>query len=253
LGGLPGALTKESFIECNLSGYRDPESLSALFHAARDKGLSGEIPIIFFDEFDCELLGVQFFWLKHFLSPIQDDTFISATGSHPIGKAIFVFAGGICSTFSKFQAELEKIDKEGKKPLHKGSDFLSRLKGHIDVVGITPVDDSDRAVDSMPDDYFTKAALRFYTIRRAIILRELLRAHAPGILSEDGTNEARISEAVVRALLDEPKYRHGVRSMEAVIRISSVDRRFSSESLPRGEQLQMHVSGRFCIAAPRAH
>ncbi|MFG6515810.1 AAA family ATPase [Sulfitobacter sp. TB366] len=251
LSGFAETLTQDSFIECNLSGYRDPENLSSVFDAARDMRLSGKIPVIFFDEFDCDLSGSKFFWLKQFLSPIQDGTFTSSFGSHPIGKSIFVFAGGICSTFSKFQSELEKSYNAGEKPSHKGRDFLSRLKGHIDVDGITPMDDNDLPVDTAPENYFNSADFRRYTFRRSIILRELLKEHAGTVFS--GNDEARISDSVIRAFLSEPGYKHGVRSMEAIIRMSSIDRRFSAECLPRKAQLLMHASDRFCTATPGSH
>ena len=44
-------------------------------------------------------------WLKYFLAPMQDGVFRVGDSIHPIGKAIFVFAGGTSSTYNQFCGE----------------------------------------------------------------------------------------------------------------------------------------------------
>ena len=60
----------------------------------RDLGLSGKLPLVFWDEFDTALEGQPLGWLRYFLAPMQDGAFQDGQITHPIGRAIFVFAGG---------------------------------------------------------------------------------------------------------------------------------------------------------------
>jgi len=78
----------------NLSQFRGPEELSPAFHLVRDAVLKGRVPLVFFDEFDSSVGGIRLFWLKYLLAPMQDGEFLERGVVHPIGKAIFVFAGG---------------------------------------------------------------------------------------------------------------------------------------------------------------
>ncbi len=240
LQGRAADLIKESFIECNLSGLSSASDLATFFHRARDKRLIGKVPVIFFDEFDCTIADRPLYWLQFFLSPIQDGQFTANNESHPIGKAIFVFAGGIAPSFTEFASLASGTSGS------KGTDFLSRLQGHIDVEGIMP--NAPELRDSPAAAYFENDDLRVFALRRAILLRELLMLHAADSISHAGrVKRAEISEAVVRAFLSEPNFRHGVRSLEAIIRMSSVagHPHFNSEQLPTAEQLSMHVSKRF--------
>jgi hypothetical protein len=88
----------------------------------------------------------------------------------------------------------------------KGPDFVSRLRGHVDVLGPDPMNESDR----------------MYPIRRAILLRALLERRAPRLLRGERAN---IDEGVLSALLTVPRYRHGARSIEAILAMSAVSGR----------------------------
>ena len=79
-------------ITFNLSQFNEdnPSELYQAFHAVRDIGLSGKIPLVFWDEFDSKGLA----WLRYFLAPMQDGEFQEGQLIHNIGKSIFVFAGG---------------------------------------------------------------------------------------------------------------------------------------------------------------
>ena len=84
--------------------------------------------------------------------------------------------------------------------------------------------------------------------RRAILLRHFLEKNLQDIMDEDN-KVARIDDNVVRAFLLVPNYKHGVRSMEAIVQmatISRASRRFQRASVPSKAQLEMHVdAGRF--------
>lgn len=71
-------------------------------------------------------------WLKYFLAPMQDGAFKDGETMHPLGRAIFVFAGGTSSTFAEFAGG----NPDDHTPSHdfkdaKGPDFVSRLRGSV--------------------------------------------------------------------------------------------------------------------------
>jgi hypothetical protein len=172
--------------ECNLTALSDPEDLAHYFQLARNSVLRGKVPLLFFDEFDCSVEQTKYYWLKHFLAPLQDGEFRHDRIVHPIGRAIFIFAGGVHPKFKEFAEAMEanrmavkrkaETDKEfanameakrkaGKRNTKagkahtisaasaeedpqnfKGVDFLSRLHGHIDVKPFSPDGDAKAAV-----------------------------------------------------------------------------------------------------------
>ena len=86
-----------------------------------------------------------------------------------------------------------------------------------------------------------------YKIRRAVLLRSLLKRCMPSIYNEkDGT--LAIGDRVLRALLNISEYKYGSRSMQAIIAMSVPifrdSRRFTSAMLPPPEQLEMHVDAK---------
>ena len=96
---LPGQIEPITF---NLSQFDHPQDLLSAFHQVRDIGLSGKIPLVFWDEFDTTLAETPLGWLRYFLAPMQDGKFQEGQISHPIGRAIFVFAGGTSSSMEEF-------------------------------------------------------------------------------------------------------------------------------------------------------
>ena len=213
----PGRLQK---IEFNLSQFGGPGELVAAFHRVRDIALGGKIPIVFFDEFDSAFNG-RLGWLKAFLAPMQDGAFSDGHDVHPIGRAIFVFAGGTASTYQAFCCA---EDPAAFKAV-KGPDFVSRLRGYVNIKGPNPVDDKER----------------LFLVRRAQILRFQLEKSAPQIF--DGAKICRIDPGVLRAMIKVPEYRHGIRSILAVIEMSQLAGRqsFEQAALPSPEQLELHV------------
>ncbi|MBE9572186.1 MAG: AAA family ATPase [Proteobacteria bacterium] len=213
----PGQVVR---LEFNVSQFRSPSDLINAFHRVRDCALKGLIPLVFFDEFDSPFEG-KLGWLKYFLSPMQDGSFRDNESVHPIGRSIFVFAGGTNNTFQDFSVD----DKESAFKNAKGPDFLSRLRGYVNILGPNPAN---------PDD-------TVFVIRRAMLLRSLLERTAKQLF--DNNNRAGIDEGVLRALIKVPEYKHGARSMEAIIEMSMLTEQSVWEQayLPAKQQLMLHV------------
>jgi hypothetical protein len=213
----------------NLSQMRDPSELADALHQVRDAGLRAKLPFVLWDEFDADLAGISFGWLRHFLAPMQDGAFQQGQILHPIGKAIFVFAGGTSVRLADFAGNPSTAFR-----LAKGPDFVSRLKGHVDIVGPDPRDG-----DSEADPY--------YRLRRAILLRSLLKRDRGGLFERDGeTTRLIIDSGVLRAFLEVPSYRHGARSLETIVAMSTLhgESRYGRSALPAADQLDAHVDAR---------
>ncbi len=86
------------FVEFNLSQFEDANELIGAFHQVRDVVLKGKAPIVFWDEFDSQ----KYRWLQYLLAPTQDGKFQEGQITHPIGKCIFIFAGGTSYSFKTF-------------------------------------------------------------------------------------------------------------------------------------------------------
>jgi hypothetical protein len=218
-------------LEFNVAQFTSPTDLARAFHQVRDKSLAGKVPLVFFDEFDCAFDG-KLGWLKYFLTSMQDGNFREGDVVHPIGKAIFVFAGGTSPTFAHFsrEADTDALSEEQKAAKQefvdaKGPDFTSRLRGYVNILGPNPTSKDDR----------------FTLIRRAMLLRSLFERKAKPLL--DSKKRAQIDDGVLRAFLKVPKFKHGARSMEAIIDMSMLAgrRSFEQASLPPAEQLELHV------------
>jgi hypothetical protein len=219
----PGRVEK---LELNVAQFSSPQDLVRGLHRARDIALGGKIPLVFFDEFDAAHNGPRG-WLQYFLMPMQDGVFKDGEADHPIGQAIFVFAGGTSTTFAEFTLEAHP---EGSKErdafkAQKGPDFVSRLRGYVDVLGPNR--------NSGGDDAFV--------VRRGMLLRSLIERKAKWLL--DGTGQAQIDDGVLRALLKVPHYKHGARSLEAIVEMSLLTGRktFEQAALPPVDQLRLHV------------
>lgn len=213
----------------NLSQFSSPQELQKAFHKISDYNLLGKIPLIVFDEFDANF-GGPLGWLKYFLSPMQDSVYRDDETFHPIGKAIFVFAGGTSSSFAEFCGD--KIENEIEKRLFikefkatKGPDFVSRLRGYINILGPNQSDDNDQ----------------LFMIRRAMLMRSLLENKLPHLINEKG--EAQIDDGVLRAMLKIPRYKHESRSVEAIMDMSMLAqaKKWEQSFLPPKEQLQLHL------------
>ncbi|NTU44642.1 MAG: ATPase [Chlorobiaceae bacterium] len=220
----PGKKIAEKTLTFNLSQFKSPADLIDAFHQIRDVALSGKIPLAFWDEFDTSLDGKKLGWLRFFLAPMQDGEFQQGQLTHPIGKAIFVFAGGTSSSLNEFtKSRKQKELVEAKTP-----DFLSRLKGFLNVLGPNP-----QLSEGRDDPYFI--------VRRAILLRSLFERLTPQLF--DRNHFLRIDIGIMRAFLRVDSYRHGSRSMEAIVAMSRLGTatHFNRSYLPPEEQLGLHV------------
>jgi hypothetical protein len=224
LSQLPMPIENKEF---NLSQLQRPEELLGALHQVRDVTLGGKMPLVFWDEFDTALEGKPLGWLRYFLAPMQDGSFQEGQITHPIGRAIFVFAGGTSAIMEEF-SEVPPVRFRNAK----GPDFISRLRGYVNILGPnrqTGVDDAH------------------FIIRRAIILRVQLKLNWGKLFQkENGKDLLQIDPGVLRALLEVSRYKHGARSMEAVITMSALTHktRFERSSLPSEAQLDLHVDGR---------
>jgi hypothetical protein len=228
-------------ITFNLSQFNvdNPGDLYQAFHAVRDISLSGKTPLVFWDEFDSNNLA----WLRYFLAPMEDGEFQEGQLAHNIGKSVFVFAGGTCSSMEQFEIKAQKAVAE------KGPDFLSRIKGFINVMGPNPVlPFEDSQVECLTQHDETAQYIQAkngdpeFIIRRAILLNSLLRM-GYGDLFDDEVLQ--IDDGVLNAFLLVPKYKHGSRSMQTVFKISQLfgKRKFNRSDLPPQSQMDLHVDG----------
>jgi len=228
---LPGEIEALNF---NLSQLAGSEDLFDAFHQVRDKALSGKIPLVFWDEFDTHLQHQPLGWLRYFLAPMHDGEFQEGQIIHPIGRSIFVFAGGMSHSMEAFGASLD--DKERRAA--KLPDFVSRLKGFLNILGPN-LREGENTQGQAKDAY--------YIIRRAIILRSIFERFAPQLLHNEGNKRiVGIDQGVLRAFLLTKEYRHGARSMEAIVAMSQLAGKTSFERscLPSETQLNLHVDGR---------
>ena len=238
-------------LDFNVSQWNTPEYLVNALHRVRDHAIQGKVPLVFFDEFDSQLGTQRLGWLKYFLAPMQDGVFADGLFTHDIGKAIFVFAGGTAFTFAEFARGTAPAGDRGKAPTElavkratrtesagekepnasqadpktvKLPDFVSRLRGHVDIFGLDPPVDTN-------------------LLRRALILRSNILKKFPTL--KDGSGALRIDDGVLRSFLQVPGYSHGARSLEAILDMSQLVGRthFDPSLLPPLHQLNLHVDG----------
>ncbi len=228
-----------SVLEFNLSQWQDPEELRQGFHRVRDAGVTGCLPLVFWDEFDAALHGQPLGWLPHFLAPMQDGCFYDSGITHPIGRAVFVFAGGTAETIGEFGHNLDLGEEQLRSA--KVPDFVSRLKAYVDIRGIN-AHTANKQGDALD---------LYYLIRRAILLRALLLRYAPQLFHQEKDGKVlEIDRGVLRAFLQARQYRHGARSMEAIVGMSLLlgKTKFERSSLPTESQLDLHVDGKDFLA-----
>jgi hypothetical protein len=240
----------------NVSQFTSTKDLSNAFHRIRDISLKGKIPLVFFDEFDCEFKGQSLGWLRYFLAPMQDGEFMDYGIMHPIGKSIFVFAGGLFENFQQFCEKTgvnpnkqdvscnNHISVSNARFSDKCPDFVSRLRGYVNILGPNKINDKDYA----------------HIIRRAILLRSLIEQSIPNIIKEENNSQIRIfsngingtaniEDNLLHFLLTVKGYTHGARSMEAIIDMSRlrITNSWTMSSLPPNDQLKLHIKGEFPI------
>lgn len=206
------------FITVNLSQFDTPK-ISSLVHSMREIQntiIAGKIPVVFFDEFDTH----SFSWLQYFLVPMEDGCFYSDGKSIPLGKCIFVFAGGTNSSFREFA---DKATSETAKNM-KLPDFVSRLSGYIDVSGINYSGEND-----------SYANLIARTKRALIICNLIFRL---------GIDMNNVDENIIKVLLLVNKFQNDARSLRTIIGLFSKPDgtpRIRYSNMPSNAQLSLHV------------
>ncbi|MDR3691424.1 MAG: hypothetical protein P4L46_18740, partial [Fimbriimonas sp.] len=196
---------QKATLEFNLSQFKDESDLYEAFHEVRDKSVKGQVPLVFWDEFDSNSLK----WLKEFLAPMQDSEFVANGRKHPFAKCIFVFAGGTSTRFEEFDCSRQKDNSNAAKRATKvfkglkGPDFVSRLRGFVNIKGPNPVVAGKDEVA---------------IIRRALLFRSMIeRIHPTAI---DPNDHLDIDPRLLSAFLGVKEYNHGARSMEAIVSLS---------------------------------
>ena len=220
-------------ITFNLSQLGGPGDLFDAYHQIRDRALSGKISLVFWDEFDTSLQNQTLGWLRYFLAPMQDGKFQEGQMPHHIGRCIFVFAGGTSHSMETFGTNISERESGAVKL----PDFISRLKGFLNILGPNRQENKDD-YGQIKDPY--------YIIRRAIVLRSIFDRNEPQILhSYGGKRITSIDEGVLRAFLLTRQYKHGARSMETIVSISQLSGKTSFEpsSIPSEAQLNLHADG----------
>ncbi len=223
-------------IDFNVSQFRSIADLAQAATEISNVNHQVATPVAFFDEFDSAFAGEPLGWLRYFLAPMQDG-YMRSEKEIRIGPAVFIFCGGVFERFEQFvPAEYYGLGND-KQTLtaytvdefrrRKGPDFVSRLSAHVNVLPI----------DRPPGSYKQ-------VVRRALLIRDMLEARKI-TRKENRLPTAMIDEDVLYALLTIDRYRHGVRSMEAVLSMCvPIDGRIEKASLPAFDQLNMHVDAR---------
>jgi hypothetical protein len=197
------------FFEFNLTQFASPDEINSAIDPIRASVAQGKVPIAFWDEFDCRYDGNEFGYLRYFLPSMQDGvTYVHGIPYH-IGRAVFVFAGGVKASYTDMEKLLQPADTrelEMAKTL-KIPDFMSRLRVVLDIDGIEVAEHLLR--DSACEDELEE--LRRILLKRAFIIAHQMQTHWK-------TAARKTSGLLLRLLLAE--YKFGARSIEAVIEAS---------------------------------
>lgn len=197
------------FFEFNLTQFASPDEINSAIDPIRASVAQGKVPIAFWDEFDCRYQDDEFGYLRYFLPAMQDGvTYVHGIPYH-IGRAIFVFAGGVKSSYEGMEELLlaaDPLEQQQIKTL-KIPDFMSRLRVVLDIDGIE-IDES-LLIDAATDEDL--AELRRILLKRAFIIAHQMQTHWR-------TAARKTSGLLLRLLLAD--YKFGARSIEAVIEAS---------------------------------
>lgn len=233
---------ERNFSEINMAQLSSSKELASHLLRVHDIISVGNTPLVFFDEFDCEFDNRPLGWLKYFLAPMEGGSFKHPDeGIFGLGRGIFVFAGGTEVNYQAFEQRgaKETMEKRGQSFKDaKGPDFLSRLRGHINIKGINfapyPEEEDDK----------------LYPLRRAVILRSILQRTG---LVTDVDEIAQIDNSLLDALLilrDEEGeknkkpavFKYDTRSLKTIIDMClRLHGRIEKASLPPTALLDMHV------------
>jgi hypothetical protein len=199
------------FFEFNLTQFAQPDEINSAIDLVRASVAKGKVPITFWDEFDCRYDGHEFGYLRYFLPSMQDGVTYFHGTPYYIGRAIFVFGGGVKSSWEEMEKILTKASPEDlqiAKTL-KIPDFMSRLRVVLDIDGIDIQEELLR-------DSTSQAELE--ELRRILLKRAFIIAHQ---MDTHWKKAARKTSGLLLRLLI-AQYKFGARSIEAVIEASRV-------------------------------
>jgi len=220
--------TRVPILEFNLSQFGGTEDLIGAFHQVRDEAIKGSIPVVFWDEFDSQ----EYRWLQYLLAPMQDGAIQEGQVTHPIGKCIFVFAGGTSKTMETFGPAKNEEQKLKEFQLKKGPDFISRLHGFLNVLG-----PNKRQIFNKPDGIWEDDETDlFYPIRRALFIRAMMGLYGNEFLDLDW--------GLMNALLKVDTYKNGARSLEQLLtqlKRNSKGTKILRSHLPANNMLELFV------------
>ena len=196
------------FFEYNLTQFASPDEINSAIDPVRASVAQGKVPIVFWDEFDCRYDDYEFGYLRYFLPAMQDGvTYVHGIPYH-IGRAIFVFAGGVKASWEGMESILHRSGEELQlaKTL-KIPDFMSRLRVVLDIDGIE-IPEQLLQDSAGPEEL---AELRRILLKRSFIIAHQMQTHWKSAARKT-------SGLLLRLLL--ARYKYGARSIEAVIEAS---------------------------------
>lgn len=169
----------------NLTQIANKEELAGVFKSDEEPKDPTVTPVYFFDEFDAARDGVPLGWLSWFLAPMQDGVVLVDGKEQEVRKAVFMFAGGTADTLDEFNQRAQ-LDPETYRA-RKVPDFVSRLRGAINIGGVNGVGDAR-------------------IVPRALALQHFLK-----------DNPERLSDERIRQFLSNGHFVHSMRSMETLL------------------------------------
>jgi hypothetical protein len=197
------------FFEFNLTQFGKPEEINLSIEPIRASVAKGKVPIVFWDEFDCQYDNQAFGYLRYFLPSMQDGVTYVHGSPYNIGRAIFVFAGGVKSSWDEMVSLIHSEDHDQVRLAknQKVPDFMSRLRVVIDIDAIIL---SEQILKS------TATAEELDDLRRILLKRAFIIAHQMDTHWKKAARKT--SGLLLRLLL--ANYKFGARSIEAVIEAS---------------------------------
>jgi hypothetical protein len=209
------APVKLSFETVNLTQVTHTNDLARVLARIARSASREAVPLVLFDEFDAVRDNAPYGWLSWFLAPMHDGTFVHAGDNVDLKRAVYVFAGGTTDTMAQFSA----LSAAQAFRSAKGPDFVSRLRGYLDVYG----------PNAQPR-----------VLRRALLIHSELREQA----TRNGSGAFRIDRKLAESLLHVGRYRHGARSIAAIVELSDLNpakSKFGWSELPQNHLLELHV------------
>ncbi|KXS97477.1 hypothetical protein AC578_9071 [Pseudocercospora eumusae] len=204
------------------------EDLVALCHTIRDNTASGLVTVVSFENFEA-ILEPKNELLNDFLVMMRDGHFTDRGHVRSLGSPLLFFL------VNQEPPSLEgiptptasSIDLKDRQFIDE-SQLLDHLHGVVRILG--------------PNQ--TSAQDKMFSVRRAMMLRQMLKQKFPHLFEKTG--HIKIEEGVLHALLLVPHYKHGLRSLDKILSTSrlSSKTRFDVSALPPEEQIQLHVDGR---------